>query len=176
VGFRVCNILFQLIPCSRIDRPWNLNQFFAAVSRNQFQLDYDLNRDGSPDVATVTITPDVMSGFACADIRNAANAAYSNATGLNVNIYQHVIYVGPSGWICGSGLGSVGSASSTFGYVCVTDARSTGTMVHEVGHNIGFQHSNALRLNGAWSEYSDTSCPMGITLVRSHHNLECLCL
>lgn len=34
------------------DRPWGLNQYYAAVTRNSWSFDPDLNRDGVRDMAT----------------------------------------------------------------------------------------------------------------------------
>lgn len=132
------------------DRPYNLNQFYSEATRGQFQLNPDLNRDGVRDYASVTLTPADLAAYDCASIRSAANAQVMSVTGP-VSLYNQVVYVGPTGWICGSGLGSIGGSSS--GWVCMTNGASTNTMIHEFGHNIGFQHSNAMLLSGAVEEY-----------------------
>ncbi len=117
------------------NRPYNLNSWYSSVTRGQFGFDRDLNKDGISDTASCVITPADLTTYDCTSIRNTANAMVVNETGP-VTLYQIVAYVGPSGWICGGGLGVVGSSSSTFTWIALSGPTSTNTLFHELGHNM----------------------------------------
>ena len=142
--------------------PWTLNRWFAAVSRDQFSLNLDLDQDGAPDMTEVVlVSADVFGGdvesdaSGCRNIRNAVQRKLVG-TRFEIGMWQHVVYVGPPGWGCGGGVGTVGGTSN---WVAMA-GHNLNVLVHEIGHNVGLVHSGAPN-SGVRYEYGDTSCQMG---------------
>jgi hypothetical protein len=107
----------------------------------------------------VWVVPSDLQFYDCSSIRSAANSKL----GFPVTLYQHAVYVGPVGWICeSSGLGSLGGDGS-FAWVVISSFRNLNTLIHELGHNLGFLHSNSFD-GTTIVPYADESCQMGLSL------------
>jgi autotransporter-associated beta strand protein len=94
---------------------------------------------------------------------NQGDAA-ATAQGYNVGSYAHKVYItsGAGGW---AGLAAVGGNWSMDSY---TDG---GTICHELGHNLGFNHASTQWNNtSAWDEYGDSSDFMGGAYDWRHNN------
>jgi hypothetical protein len=154
------------------ERPWNLHQYFDAVTSNRYTFVNSLDGDDVPDFAEVTLTPSsdpcgngqFQTYSSCSQIRTAVKCALSGTTHDPVNYYNRV-YIGPNGWGCGAGLGSVssGSSQSAFSALSATSAEGLSVPIHELGHNLGLQHSNQENTPGTVQEYGDFSCMMGVS-------------
>lgn len=77
-----------------------------------------------------------------------------------------------------SGLGNVGCGGGhCLAWINVPTNRQSinmGTIYHELGHNIGLQHSSRLERTGRKNEYGDPSCPLGHGFSRDDNNIVCL--
>jgi len=60
---------------------------------------------------------------------------------------RHLLLYVPPGAGCASGLGTVSPSVDAGGYVLVAGS-TTGLLAHELGHNLGLGHSDALRCDG----------------------------
>lgn len=143
------------------DQPWNLNRFYDVVSRGQFNYDNDYDNDGSYDIVYANLTTADLSSASftssCGAVQDAARGKLSNTT-YPPSLYDTHVFMGPSGWACGYGVGAVGCGS--YCWVAGTDHTDVTLWAHELGHNIGFHHSNDDNGTYLW-EYSDYSCMMG---------------
>lgn len=104
----------------------------------------------------------VASTSAC-DFQNWSAQVENLASkqGINLASYPRRIFVFPSS-TCGIGYGSVGSLPSR---AWIFRADLLDLFTHEVGHNLGFQHSST-----ASNEYGDTSDVMGYSGMALRHN------
>ena len=99
--------------------------------------------------------------------------AAATADGVNLNNYQHRVYILPRynllacSW---AGLGNVGCG--TFCRSWIAECESPLVYAHEVGHNLGMYHAGTdTNDNDAIeSEYGDNSCIMGSSLSWKHFN------
>jgi len=87
------------------------------------------------------------SSRTCADFGGLWTEA-AKATGFTSAAGEHLVVVLPknaytSGACAAYGMGSIGAEVSSAGYVYVTDVESS-LWAHELGHNMGLGHSNAL--------------------------------
>jgi len=77
--------------------------------------------------------------------------------GINVSQYKHRMIMLPSSKTCPwGGLGEVGCFGSCLTWYNGLAALDPSTILHELGHNFGLEHSST-----PTNEYGDTSCPMG---------------
>lgn len=102
------------------------------------------------------VLPEYVSAYPCGDTFDMWNEALAkfpvdSATGDSVawGPDRHLVVVAPSGtWkndICDYGLGTVGaSIHDTGNAIFVSDANQS-LYAHELGHNLGLNHANALR-------------------------------
>jgi hypothetical protein len=115
------------------ERPYNINEWFSWVSNGQFAFNNDRLNDGTYDMPEVTITPtDLLNVSDCTTVRNMVNSKLASGA-FAVTNYQHDVYFGPTGWSCGAGRASVGSASSSSLYVVMEDATKINILIHELG-------------------------------------------
>jgi putative cell wall-binding protein len=104
----------------------------------------------------VTILPVYASAYACGG--NAVTSMWSEALGkmtaAGVNtqgLGRHLVVVAPEGagsHGCDYGIASLGSLGSSKNTVFVSDLNQS-LLAHELGHNLGREHSNGLRCSGA---------------------------
>jgi hypothetical protein len=153
------------------ERQWNVQQYFDTVTRNQYTFVNSLDGDSVPDFAEVTLTPEsdpcgngqFQNPASCSQIRTAVNCALSGGAHDPAN-YDHRVYIGPDKWGCGIGLGTVGPSSFLFVALGASLTKGLTGVLHEIGHNIGFEHSNARDgTNGDFQEYGDKSSMMGFS-------------
>eukprot|EP00195_Chlamydomonas_chlamydogama_P013521 CAMPEP_0202890338 /NCGR_PEP_ID=MMETSP1392-20130828/780_1 /ASSEMBLY_ACC=CAM_ASM_000868 /TAXON_ID=225041 /ORGANISM="Chlamydomonas chlamydogama, Strain SAG 11-48b" /LENGTH=657 /DNA_ID=CAMNT_0049573887 /DNA_START=125 /DNA_END=2099 /DNA_ORIENTATION=- len=76
--------------------------------------------------------------------------------GINMNQFQNRILILPNNACTWGGLGTVGCGSSCGVWIKADQAGLLDTFVHELGHNMGLQHSST-----PGEEYGDLSSPMG---------------
>jgi len=137
----------------------NINGMFQFASRGALSA----NQNGGAVVGPFTVQARTVSGsqttFDCDPYAwaNAAKAAAS-AAGTDPNAYDVIHYSLPNyqamncGW---GGLGEVGGPNSWTAQCALKS-----TSAHEIGHNMGFQHSSSL-VNNVFAEYGDGTCVMG---------------
>lgn len=114
----------------------------------------------SGDVARVKLSGNL--GSMCDPYSWASQAeSLVQSAGFNVSEYPRRVFFLPSNIPCyWGGLGNLGgSPSRAWVRTC-----HTGIAIHEVGHNLTMHHS-ASHMNGYYSEYGDSSDPMGGALV-----------
>jgi len=114
----------------------------------------------SGDVARVKLPSNLASMCDPYGWAYQAESLVKNA-GFSVSEYPRRVFFLPSNIPCNwGGLGNVG------GYPSRAWVRTchTGIAIHEVGHNLTMHHS-ASHINGYYSEYGDSSDPMGGALV-----------
>ena len=140
-----------------------LNSSYQQVT---FQADTDGN--GQPDVVGPYNLSLSRVGCDWSSWGNAADSA-AQAQGVNLNLYQHKIYVLPPytqlpdcGW---AGLAYVGGSKSY-----IAEPQSMMVYAHELGHNLNMAHAATDPENDGVmnAEYGDSSDPMGSS--RAIHN------
>lgn len=152
--------------------PRSMHKNFAVDSFNQVNFIADANRDGIPDIYSVNLNYAV--GTTCDPFKWATDArAAATAQGINLALYQHNMFViAPSVNCPWGGLGIVGAiggsgcASSCYTWLHAynpTQVYSQLSYTHELGHNLGLNHSTTDSNNdGVFeSEYGDAACIMG---------------
>eukprot|EP00798_Chlamydomonas_sp_ICE-L_P008461 gene8461-4904_t len=86
-----------------------------------------------------------------------AAEAYAVEKGIDLSLYSRRILVMPQMPKCQwAGLASVGCGRFCYTFIQGNYARSLETFFHELGHNLGLQHSAT-----PTQEYGDCSCPLG---------------
>jgi len=83
----------------------------------------------------------------CSDVWGLWDEARQR-TGFVPGPRRHLVLYVPPGAGCPSGLGTVAASADAGGYV-VVGGISTGLVAHELGHNLGLGHSDALTCAGA---------------------------
>lgn len=145
--------------------PWWSRQLFAT-NGNSVNTDYLEDSFGA-----VGFTGDVIicpiastSGNYSTSTWMSQGDAAAVAQGYTPGNYLHKLYVtsGAGGW---AGLATIG-----YGWAMVWYSDG-GTICHELGHNLGFNHASTQWGNtSAWVEYGDTSDFMGSTYTWGHNN------
>lgn len=136
---------------------------FEEMSFGGVSFPADSNGDGDPDVFG-PFKVNAWRASPCEYWKWSAEAdAAARAAGVDLNLYQHRVYVLPGDTSCGySGLGTVGCANSIC-QVWSFSCSSGYVLTHEIGHNLGMQHA-ATDSDGngvADDEYGDGSDVMG---------------
>ena len=141
------------------------NEFFSATG-NSVNNDYLEDTYGAVgfagDVVICNIA-DTSGDYNTGTWMSQGDAA-ATAQGYNLNNYAHHVYItsGAGGW---AGLAAVGGNWSMDFY---TDG---GTICHELGHNLGFNHASTQWNNtSAWNEYGDGSDFMGANYEWQHND------
>jgi hypothetical protein len=110
-----------------------------------------------PDVITLPASVATCAGSSALPAALAAAIAAGTSPSVNVSSYSHFVMWHPTPCAYGySGLGSCPGRN-----VWMSSLKAT-TLVHELGHNLGLQHSSFDDpITGAHTEYYDDEDPMG---------------
>lgn len=111
---------------------------YRETSYNQLGWNPDTNGDGQPDVYGPYTIP-YTSTSAC-DYYAWATAAKSLATsaGVNLSLYQHLVYIMPANSCGYGGVANVGCGTQCQAWIFYNYADM---MAHELGHNLGMGHA-----------------------------------
>jgi hypothetical protein len=156
------------------DRPWTAdtikNLVFTSV--NNFYKEMSYNQTSvvgqQQDWVVVNIPSTVTCDDLKANIRTLADKA-ATAAGVDLTKFPRRAYFFPKISACTwVGLGSVGGSSS---WILINGSTKTWVTAHEIGHNMGLMHAQALRCTKSpiddgtgtctTSEYGDAADTMG---------------
>ncbi len=164
------------------DRMYNETKSVAGLffnaSLGTLTLDPDGDGDGQQDVFHVTLNDSYIGGDSgqCAPSSwvTQASAAFEAATGKNVSIYRHRLLITPNYRDYGNrhcawgGVAQVGCGSWCWAVVADPQSIMHGVIIHELGHNLSFNHARTDQNNNGYnsdestdSEYGDNSDLMG---------------
>lgn len=164
------------------DRMYNESKSVAGLffnaSLGTLTLDPDGDGDGQQDVFHVSINDSYIGGDSsqCSPSSwvSQASAAFEAATGKNVGIYRHRLLITPNYWDYGNrhctwgGVAQVGCGSWCWAIGADPQSIMHGVIIHELGHNLGFNHARTDQNNNGYnssestdSEYGDNSDMMG---------------
>jgi len=99
---------------------------------------------------TAQVLPVYRSAYGCSSTSSMWNEAFTKMPGAS-GPGKHLVVVAPNGAGssgCAYGLGTVGAVEATRNLVFVSGLNQS-LLAHELGHNLGLYHSNALRCSGA---------------------------
>ncbi len=141
------------------------NEFFAVTgnSVNTAYLEDSFGAVGFAGDVVICNIADTSGDYNTGTWMGQGDAA-ATAQGYTPGNYAHKVYItsGAGGW---AGLAAVGGGWSMDFY---TDG---GTICHELGHNLGFNHASTQWNNtSAWNEYGDSSDFMGGAYDWRHNN------
>ncbi|HMO19302.1 MAG TPA: hypothetical protein PKA63_02440 [Oligoflexia bacterium] len=147
--------------------PTSTRAQFEASSRNLFTFKRDTNEDGLPDIVGPFVIAENTGS--CDNIDGWATAAKNAATGagVNLNLYKHIFYSMPRFDLLGCSFAGIADLGCPLdfceGWMLFCESRNTWS--HELGHNLGMEHSSTdLNNDGVLDdEYGDYSCPMGLS-------------
>ncbi|MDH4154948.1 MAG: hypothetical protein OEV01_14275 [Nitrospira sp.] len=146
----------------------SMRALYLNSSYGQVTFKTDTDGNGQPDVVGPFNLSLSKVGCNWSSWGTAADSA-AQAAGVNLTLYQHVIYVLPPysqlpdcGW---AGLAYVGG-----GRAYIAEPQSMMVYAHELGHNLNMAHAGTDPENdGVMNyEYGDNSDPMGVS--RDMHN------
>ena len=144
---------------------------FEASSFGKFSIQSDTNQDGAPDVVSVTLNQTLPTTCSWTLLNEWSAAALQQVTaqGIDPNLFQYKIFVLPESAACGPGHSR--SNGATEWYVFIKYCGAGDLIAHEIGHHLGMDHAKTDTNNDgtADSEYGDTSCIMGYSLVGWRH-------
>ena len=141
--------------------PVSVSNNYVKSSANQFKFIRVPDSTGNPGIFPITLNyaaSNTCDFFKWAD---DATAAASQA-GINVSSFFHRLYILPSNVNCPwAGIADLGCGAACEAWV-VAGGDITALMAHELGHNLGINHSSTnLNNAGSISEYGDASDFMG---------------
>jgi hypothetical protein len=155
-----------------------------TLSVDGIYAEASFNQTGFPASAGTVVAPvtvDKITNCPVFDYAVAADAA-ATATGVDLSLYQHRIYIIPSdsaadsdcNWLAQGVLGSYGSTGTLRSWSTLIDASA---IAHEVGHNAGWHHAATDTNNNGANfsestdvEYGDTSDTMGYCCTEKKFN------
>ncbi|NNK33066.1 MAG: hypothetical protein HKP02_08070, partial [Xanthomonadales bacterium] len=155
----------------------NVADYFFNTSLGTLTWDPDGDGDGQQDVFHVSIDDTYLgasSGCSPSTWVNLASAAFEAATGKDVGIYRHRLLITPNYWdysgrhCTWGGVAQVGCGSWCWAIGADPNSIMHGVIVHELGHNLGFNHARTDLNNNGYdpnegtdSGYGDNSDMMG---------------
>jgi PKD repeat protein len=157
----------------------NVAGLFFNSSLGTLTFEPDGDGDGQQDVFHVSINDSYIGGDStqCSPSTwvNLASTAWQQANpGKDINIYRHRLLITPNYWDNGNrhctwgGVAQVGCGSWCWAIGADPDTIMHGVIVHELGHNVGFNHARTDQNNNGYnssestdSEYGDNSDMMG---------------
>ncbi|SER72539.1 Putative cell wall binding repeat 2 [Pedococcus cremeus] len=105
--------------------------------------------DNQVGFAVTKVLPTYTSKFACGDVYNMWNEALAKMPEAQ-GVGKHLLLVAPpgaDGYGCDYGIASVGGLNASDNTAFVSDLNQS-VVAHELGHNLGREHSNGLRCTG----------------------------
>jgi uncharacterized protein (TIGR03437 family) len=147
-----------------------LNDIMFAQSGMSVNTLYRENSFGSVSFAGDVVGPYTITVPTTCDtssIRPQADQA-ATAAGVDISVYPRRVYMMPKemqqfcnyGGVSTVG-GNPGLSWINTGYYFPTDSNIYGILQHELGHQLGMSHAQAIKPDGSLDEYGDTSCLMG---------------
>jgi hypothetical protein len=156
------------VPCSDTqitDRVFtgtqSVDDLYHESSFGALSLTHDTDGDGSPDVLRLTIaanTTDTCDKYGWAEAADTE----AQALGIDLELYQHRIYVMPN-WISCSWAGSANLGCGTSCRSWIRYCAWPDVFAHELGHNLSMSHASTDDDNDGTIDcsYCDTSDFMG---------------
>ncbi len=165
------------------DRMYNQSKSVAGLffntSLGNLTLDPDADSNGQQDVFHVSINDSYIGGDSnqcnSSSWVSQASAAWEAANPTkNISIYRHRLLIVPNYWDYGNrhctwgGVAQVGCGGWCWSIGADPDTIMHGVIIHELGHNLGFNHARTDQNNNGYdpsestdSGYGDTSDMMG---------------
>ena len=149
----------------------SVSGLFEAASFGNFSIQSDTNQDSLPDVVSVSLNQALPTTCSWTLLNEWSAAALTQVInqGIDPNLFQYKIFVLPASAACGPGHSRSNGASGWYVFIKYCDAGDL--IAHEIGHHLGMDHAKTDTDNdgSADSEYGDTSCIMGYSLVGWRH-------
>ena len=126
----------------------------ARAMVNQVSQYWSSQTGGLVSFDTVQVLPAYRSAYACGQANSTYNMWTEARTAMPAafGLGKHLVLVAPSGadgspYNCDYGLGTIGAVEASGNEVFVSGLDQS-LLAHELGHNLGLYHSNALRCSG----------------------------
>jgi hypothetical protein len=147
-----CKTIEELKNLFYADPNLNVRDFFFEMSEGQLDLKIQVF--------------EVPSTYGPTDLYATMNEAVKNTINVNPNDFDHAIFLLPWNWYKVSPFTSftVAGVGETPGKRTWINSCNIDTILHELGHNYNFGHSNAFDHNGNRQQYADTSSIMGFSI------------
>jgi hypothetical protein len=158
------------------DRMYNQSKSVAGLffnaSLGTLTLDPDADNDGQQDVFHVSIDDSYIGGDSgqCSSstwVNLASNAWQAANPGKNINIYRHRLLIVPNYWDYGNrhctwgGVAQVGCGSWCWAIGADPESIMHGVIIHELGHNLGFNHARTDQNNNGYNSAESTDHAYG---------------
>ncbi len=137
------------------DKPWTSAQVAANVFGNvdNFVRENSYNQTWlSGDVYGWFTVPVDGYGTSCPSNYDDLALDMAAASGVDLNAFDHFIFMLPPGGKCSTNAGTIGGSPSR---TWISSALDTRVVAHEFGHNLGLYHAHALDCVG---DTETTSC------------------